>query len=288
MNRPQALVVFKKSIYQLYFRDRRSKAASNSAFSQREIDSLRASHERHQQAIDEVRRILMDHGVRYREVYRARNVNPDGYNFVVAVGGDGTFLEASKRVTDQLIVGVNSDPERSVGHFCQCAKDGFEAVLQRMIAGKAKVRRLQRLHLLLNGETLRFHVLNDILVAHRHPGAMSWYMIQVGATRERQRGSGIWISTAAGSSGAILAAGGILMKQESKKLQYLPRELFAHGKSAYVLRGGLIASTVPIVIHSLMRDGMIYVDGAHLRVPFHYGSKLEIQPSPHPLPMVVG
>ncbi len=37
-----------------------------------------------------------------------------------------------------------------------------------------------------------------------------------------------------------------------------------------------------------MREGMIYIDGAHVRLPFPYGSELEITKSDIPLKMIVG
>jgi len=48
---------------------------------------------------------------------------------------------------------------------------------------------------------------------------VSRYYLKIGNLREEQRDSGLWISTAAGSSGAIRSAGGKLFKNEEKKMQ---------------------------------------------------------------------
>ena len=70
------------------------------------------------------------------------------------------------------------------------------------------------------------NVLNDILVCHHNPGAMSRYFLTVEGTREEQRSSGVWIATAAGSSGGLHSAGGKVLTQKSKEFQYRPRELY--------------------------------------------------------------
>ena len=47
-----------------------------------------------------------------------------------------------------------------------------------------------------------------------------------------------------------------------------------------------MASGTHVELISRMREGMIYVDGAHLRVPFHQGSRLLVGHSSHPLRMI--
>ena len=41
----------------------------------------------------------------------------ENYDFVVSLGGDGTFLEAAKHITKQILIGVNSEVDRSVGYL---------------------------------------------------------------------------------------------------------------------------------------------------------------------------
>ena len=115
---------------------------------------------------------------------------------------------------------------------------------------------------------------------------MSRYRLTVNGIGEDQKSSGLWISTATGSSGAIWSAGGKLMAVESKKIQYLPRELFRWEKERYRLKGGIVDLEKPMVISSMMRDGVIYVDGAHFRIPFGFGNVAYISRSPQPLKTV--
>ena len=78
------------------------------------------------------------------------------------------------------------------------------------------------------------NVLNDILICHHNPGAMSRYYLTVGRVREEQRSSGVWIATAAGSSGGLHSAGG----------KVLPRKI----KNFNISRGSFIVGKIRIII----------------------------------------
>ena len=110
---------------------------------------------------------------------------------------------------------------------------------------------------------------------------MSRYQIKMGEKTEIQRSSGIWVSTAAGSTGAMKSAGGKEMKPGSKMIQFLVRELFSPPGTSYKLTNAL--SNQPIVVRSQMRKGKIFLDGAHISFPFEFGSELVIENSRFPL-----
>ena len=282
------LLVYKKSLYQMYFREDEQQISTDNVFSKDDLAELQRSNRIHLETLQSVRETLGRYKIAFKEMYRARHVDPSDYDFVISVGGDGTFLEAARRLTTQPILGVNSDPQSSVGHFCPCSKDSFESSLEGITGGTMKVKRLNRLSVTVNDDILKFQILNDLLISHQHPGAMSRYRLQIESTAEEQEGSGIWISTAAGSSGGIAAARGSVMALGSKKIQYRPRELFNKAQRPWKLSGGVLAGDTTIRIQSLMREGMIYIDGAHMRLRFSYGSSLLAKRSDYPLQMVVG
>lgn len=233
--------------------------------------------------------VLRESGLQARVTHRARVVDTRPYPLVISVGGDGTFLEAARCVAGagQRILGVNSDPERSAGTFCSADGATFGAKLRKILRGRVKTVRLHRMELRLNGRRLGAPVLNDILVTHRRPAAMSRYWLRVGAAREEQRSSGLWIATAAGSTGAIRSAGGRPLERRSRALVYRPRELYSGGGIRCRLRGGAVPAGRRVAVGSLMRDGMICADGEHMTFPFGYGDVLEVSPSPRPLRVVV-
>lgn len=205
---------------------------------------------------------------------------------MIAVGGDGTFLEAARGVRDEPILGVNSNPGRSVGSFCAAEAATFERVFLRFVRGKARRQRLHRIQPKINGRPAGPPVLNELLVTHRRPAAMSRYWLRVGKRREEQRSSGLWIATAAGSTGAIRSAGGRLLSRRSSRIQYRPRELYSGGQVRYQLRGGVVPVHRPVRVGSLMKEGLVCLDGDHVTFPFRYGDRLEISASDHPLHLI--
>ena len=70
-------------------------------------------------------KILLTHGIRFTESYRGRGIDYLKYDLIITVGGDGTFLEAAKHAKHQIILGVNSAPDHSVGRFCIANKYNF-------------------------------------------------------------------------------------------------------------------------------------------------------------------
>lgn len=293
----------------------------------REMNDFKRAHEKHYQSLLKVKKILDQYAINYHVRARGSKIDFALYDLMITVGGDGTFLEAarglknqpfdysclkrqellrvdsersllcpilkdraSRKSKSQFILGVNSDPQASVGRFCSCTPEDFEKVLKRFLQGKAKIKNFQRIHLDLksNGKHCGIEVLNDILVCHQNPAAMSRYSLAVNGVQEEQRSSGIWISTAAGSSGAIHSAGGKLIAPESPQIQYKLRELYRWPKKKYELTGGILLLKRPLVITSLMRNGVVFIDGAHLKFPFHFGSKAAMTHSPRPLKVITG
>ncbi len=284
----KVVLVYKKSLYQIYFLDGNEHLSPNNIFSATDVDHLMQAHKAHESTLNRVKNHLSNLGIKYRELYRSRQVRYQPDDLIISLGGDGTFLEAASQCEGQLILGVNSNPQVSVGNFCAANETTFAPLFERILSGQFKIKRLHRIELVLNGQPSHLRILNDILVAHRNPAAMSRYRIRINDIEEQHHNSGIWISTAAGSSGAISAAGGRRMAQRSRRLQYLPRELYSGKNRTYQLCGGILQPEEQLVLVSLMREGKIYVDGSHHRIPFAFGSRLEIIHSQYPLHLIMG
>ncbi len=274
------LLVYKKSAYDIHFgKYRHPSLARLYRAGDPQLAHFERSHHVHYQTLEAVRAFLKKKKVAVRAVSRGEVPSARGFDLVLSVGGDGTFLEAAHRTGVEPIIGVNSDPAHSVGRFCTADRRSFPELLERALAGRARVRRLVRLAMKLNGRPLGAPVLNDVLVCHVNPAAMSHYMIALRGRREQHRGSGIWIATAAGSTGASHSAGGLRLPLESRRFLYWPRELYRGNRLAYRLKGGALPADGRLTLRSLMPEGMIYPDGAHARHPFGYGGILEIRPS---------
>ncbi len=258
----------------------------------RHTPRFQANHQAHYASLRAVESILKERGLKYQKRTRSASGKDKGaYGLIITVGGDGTLLDAARGLGPrQILLGVNSDPRWSVGQFCCCNASNFSRALERVLAGKADICKLYKLKLRLqDGKISRtVECLNDALICHANPAAMSRYSLRIGNVIEDHRSSGMWFSTAAGSTGAMLSAGGRRMPLTSKDIQYRTRELYRSRGTHYRLTGGMIAPGKKASLTSMMPRGRIFVDGAHVKFPFTYGSHAEISVSSACIKLVHG
>lgn len=132
----------------------------------------------------------------------------------------------------------------------------------------------------IDGALLPATCLNDVLVTNQNPGMMSRYVLSAGSRSEKQSSSGVWISTAAGSTAGIRSAGGTVLPLEGDLCQYLVREPFLGRNTRFELLRGVRHLREGLRIRSLMEDGMIYLDGPFDTVRFGLGTLLEVGAGP--------
>ena len=284
---PKVLLLYKKSAYSIYFHDWKIHLIGHKKRNfHNEIHRFKKAHDEHFMALKTVERILRQYNIGYKKYARGQNIPYEHYGLVITVGGDGTFLEAARNIKGQLILGVNSAPRSSVGKLCTATTKNFEKLIKGIVSNDIRVDSWQRLRLELGSHNRRVECLNDILICHSNPAAVSRYYLKIGRSKEEQRSSGVWIATPAGSSGAIHSAGGKALKATEKKMQYMPRELYAGGNPPYRLKGGILAKRQVIAVTSLMRNGMVFVDGTHVHLKFPFNTTLTVSLSPDPIKVI--
>lgn len=241
------------------------------------VSSWQASHDRHQSSLEHVLATLDKHAVDFQTAHRADVETVEGFDLVVAVGGDGTILDLSHCIDDTPILGVNSDPHRSFGYFCASHSADFEADLARVFDESWTPFVLNRFYIEHNGVRTGYPILNDVLVAHANPAAVTKTLMRVSdSPPEAQKSSGVWISTAAGSTAAIRSAGGYVMPLDSTNIQYLVREPCPPSLGVYKHLKGIRGVDETFEITSRMREGRVYLDGPHLSIPFEIGDVVSI------------
>ena len=145
----KALIVYKKSSYQKNLIDGGSRhyEALLRKGNLSVKDSL-ALHDEHVKSLELVKQSLRRMGIAFRAVDRRRVRGmkaPLKYDLIITVGGDGTFLDASHLVNKQLMLGVNSTPASSVGHFTSTDATFFAEKLTHLMDDRLKVHQIQRL-----------------------------------------------------------------------------------------------------------------------------------------------
>lgn len=274
----KALVVYKKDAYQQYVQEQQDPHLLR-LLRQRHPDvrDMQEAHAVHEETMDAIVHAMRRLPVAFDLAYRADLKVTKRYDLLVSVGGDGTFLQAARSVARTPILGVNADPLRSEAVFCAATRRTFARLCRAALDGRLPKLRLHRLRLRLNGRWLPHRALNDVLVVHDDPATMSRYRLSIGGREELQKSSGLWIATAAGSSSAVLAAGGVRLSWGAKKFQYRPRELYRGRLSRYRLTGGILPPHARLGLTWLMRRGAVFVDGPHVKIPLQFADRLEVR-----------
>lgn len=90
------------------------------------------------------------------------------------------------------------------------------------------------------------------------------------------RSSGLRVSTAAGSTAAMLSAGGFRMPILSKDLQYMVREPIMPAAASSEIMHGLVKPKQVMKATWSSKEGVIYIDGSHVCHSIQYEDVVEI------------
>mgnify|MGYP006170164593 FL=1 len=257
-------LIYKKSVWELFSNSKDSNVSSYISGKAEAKEAFQQSHQTQQNTIQTVKNTLSSSGAEINMVYRSEITEStiSSADLVISVGGDGTFLETSHYITDNTpILGVNSDPVRSVGFFCSCTGDNFEELFNNVNNGPRT--NLSRISLKIDGISVDPPVLNDLLFANPNPAATTRYEVE----GETYRNSGILISTAAGSTAWSFQEGLDPLPLTSNEFQFIHR-------GARESASGITSS---VKIDSLTRKGKLFIDGEHCSLPLCIGQSLEIK-----------
>jgi NAD+ kinase len=275
----KVLVVFKKSTLQLqaleYKEPRFLKLLEEGHSS---VARVKSAHEQHVDTLEFVQDSLKQRNIEFVSLHRAElDENAHEYDLLITVGGDGTFLDASHSLRSTPILGVNSAPGSSFGHFSLATRNNFAQILDQIISDELRPQRLLRLELSINGNLIPQLVLNEVLIAHSNPAGTSRYFIKIGDYQEEQRSSGLWVGTPAGSTGALKSAGGEILPIIDQHYEYAIREAWERPGQHFKFMRGKLPRTQHITITSQMRTGALYIDGQHIEYPLPLGDELIIR-----------
>lgn len=221
---------------------------------------------------------------KYKVVYKL--LNRDKLNksqlknadLVIAVGGDGTFLRSAQLIDRQLLFGVNADVKSKEGFFMKADKDSFKKNLDKIIKGRAKIKRLPRLEAYINGRKIGALALNEFFIGARKSYHAAKYVIQIGSKKERQKSSGVLITTPIGSYAWAKSCCNNTMPLNSKNYQFVVREPY-EGKvfKNYRLKYGVLNNNQSVCITSEMLDGVLVADSVGKEHSLKNGSKAMIK-----------
>lgn len=240
---------------------------------------IKRTHDQSERCFQVVTGVLERAGLNYRSELRSDSADYSNEDLVITLGGDGSFIDASHRVsTDVPLLGVRSATS-SHGHFCMADSNSFAAVLKSILSGEVRPRRLTRLSLTVDGEELPTKPLNEVLAGELDLAGTNRYELKVNGRTERQSGTGLVVGTASGSTGLLRSAGGIIQPVLARSFQYKPLLPILEPGERLRLPGGLVSPSAVLRVVSAMPAGLLHVDGRHIKYPFKRGSELQVRVS---------
>ena len=246
------------------------------------LEAMQRGHRDHQETFANLRESLDKGGITHVAVSHGRYwPDVDQFDAVIAVGGDGTVLEASHHVENSRvpILGLRSSPQ-SIGHLCAYDRTEIEALISDLKHREFTFVLAHRLRAVIhslqsNSEIQTPSILNDFLFCNTNPAATTRYQLSIGDTTEQQMSSGIWLSAPAGSSAAIQSAGGISTALNSTTFQFKVRELYHPPGKKLLITGQVFDPDFEnLVIENFSDSAILAPDGHQNSYSLGYGDRI--------------
>lgn len=250
--------------------------------SEEDFGRIKLAHDEHQAALVKTRAALERFRLQYREVNvdQADWVPDADTEYLITLGGDGTLLAASHKVqtTGIVLIGIRSSGT-SVGYLCAGGIDRVDAILEDLLNNRLKILESSRLQVEVypadgGSSYVTPPALNDFLYSNANPAATTKYRLSLGDRSETHKSSGLWVSTAVGSSAGIFAAGGVIMPKSDKKFQYVVRELMrASGRNFGLVNGFFDPDEKTLIVENRCERAIVAADGNHGVTHINWGDK---------------
>lgn len=173
------------------------------------LDAILRSHEKQISARENLAQILPSSTLIMMDVFQAANglkglveLNSE-INMVLVLGGDNSFTCVSHMVGDYPILGINSDPERSVGCLTRWSIENDEDIFNLVEAIDFEnyvIEPWTRLEATINGKSVT-PATSEYFFGERQRNHMSRHVIVHQGREFEQKCSGIIFATGAGSTG---------------------------------------------------------------------------------------
>lgn len=241
-----------------------------------------AFNEEQKMTLEIVKRVLKERKIKSSFCDRRvlNNANFLDCELAIAIGGDGTFLRTAHFIRDDTpVLGVNSDIKNKEGFYMQSSRYDFEKKIAMVQNGDFAVKKFMRLECHLNKNKIEELALNEFYFGSCKPYLTSRYRLEIGNSRERQRSSGVIISTPTGSN-AWLKAGGTKARIGAKEFAYMVREPYENRiLGNYNLLFGIIKTGGEIRIKPEMSGAIAVADSLSREYKIDYGDSASVRAS---------
>ena len=230
--------------------------------------------------LDAVKKALRKYAIRYKLADRDKLKKEQflGKELIIPVGGDGTFLRAAQFIGNELVFGVNADTKNKEGFYMHSDKRDFEHKLKKILDSDFKIKKLPRLSASINNKKIGTLALNEFFVGPKKSYHAAKYTVQINGDKERQKSSGILVTTPAGSYAWAKACSDKTLPLNSGNCQFVVREPY-QGKvfKNYRLKYRVLNKNQKITITSEMLDGILIADSVGKEYSLKNGSKAAVK-----------
>ena len=188
--------------------------------------------------------------------------------FLIALGGDGTLLEAAREAAPWQIpvLGVNLG---RLGFLCEIEQDEIFPALEKVVRREFSVQERLMLEAKVkrsDGDDHKFTVLNDVVfLRHQNDGLVTLQANLSGEPSVAYPADGMIIATPTGSTAYALSAGGPVVSPDVQAIVITP--LAAHSLSAR-----------PMVVSHLEKIEILLAGGRECQVTFDGQQSLTLRP----------
>lgn len=174
------------------------------------LTKLKERHEKHY----EIKKIILEelnkNKFSFTEIkdHQIESKNYSKYDAIITLGGDGTLLHAVKYVTDQVVIGVNTDVKNSVGFLTKHTENTIIQAIRDYATNSANIEEWDRISASIDGKELPYKALNEVVISVPLIFQTSHITITHGDKKLRTRGNGLIAATNKGSYAFYKSAGG--------------------------------------------------------------------------------
>ena len=230
---------------------------------------------------------FIERAVAYLESHHATPLvepeNIEGVDYVISMGGDGTFLEAANKVGDREIpiLGVNMG---RLGFLADVLPSEIETTLDHMLRGDHIIEDHTVIKLETNGETVECNpfALNDIAVLKRDSASMISIRAYVnGDFLVNYQADGLIIATPTGSTAYSLSNGGPIIVPQSGSLCITPVAPHSLNIRPIVIND---TSVIELEVCSRSHNFLVAVDGRSMKMAEE--TRLTIRKAPYTIKLI--
>ena len=230
---------------------------------------------------------FIERAVAYLESHNATSLveseDVEGVDYVISMGGDGTFLEAANKVGNREIpiLGVNMG---RLGFLADVLPSEIETTLDHVLRGDYVIENHTVIKLEANGETIECNpfALNDIAVLKRDSASMISIKAYVnGDFLVNYQADGLIIATPTGSTAYSLSNGGPIIVPQSGSLCITPVAPHSLNIRPIVIND---TSVIELEVCSRSHNFLVAIDGRSMKMAEE--TRLTIRKAPYTIKLI--